>query len=592
MSLGGRVGVPVVLGWTMFLGLGASGWASGAEARPNILLIMTDDQGYGDLGFHGNPNIVTPNLDRFARESVRLKSFYVSPVCSLTRASLMTGRYNYRTGVVDTYAGRSLMHPDETTIAEVLAASGYRTGIFGKWHLGDNAPMRPIDQGFQEALVIKGGGIGQASDPPGGSSYFNPILQHNGQPQRYPGYCSDIYTKAAIDFVGAGGDRPFFAYLSFNCPHDPLEAPAAELASYKSMKLAPEELPKPDQPITPSSLSPAEMVARVYAMVTNIDTNVGRVLSALESRGLARDTIVIFLTDNGPAKVRFNAGLRGLKGSVYDGGIRVPFYIRWPARFPSGRLVDRIAAHIDVFPTLLEACGVAGPDRIPVDGRSLMPLLSGGADVAWPDRTLFFQWHRGDRPEPDRAFAARSQTYKLLRAEPPLESRKIPPLELFDMESDPREQHDIAMEQPQVVERMHADYLAWFKDVCSTRGFEPVRIEIGGERENPTILTRQDWRGPRAGWGPNDQGHWEVEVSRASPFDVTLRLTPRRFRTVAHLSLRGVNRQLDLTPGTTECTFHDVPWTAGPGRFEAWVEGNRATAGPLDVAIRRLNATP
>jgi arylsulfatase A-like enzyme len=592
MSVGGRVGVSAILAWTMFLGFAVSGQASGAEARPNILLIMTDDQGYGDLGVHGNSKIRTPNLDRFARESVRLKSFFVSPVCSLTRASLMTGRYNYRTGVVDTYAGRSLMHPGETTIAEVLAAAGYRTGIFGKWHLGDNAPMRPIDRGFQEALVIKGGGIGQASDPPGGSSYTDPILQHNGRPEKYQGYCSDIYTTAAIDFLGASGDRPFFAYLSFNCPHDPLEAPPAELATYKSTKFAPDELPRPDPPNTPNSFSPAESVARVYAMVTNIDTNVGRILSALESHGLARDTIVIFLTDNGPAKARFNAGLRGVKGSVYDGGIHVPFYIRWPARFPSERVVDRIVAHIDVFPTLLAACGVAAPDGLRLDGRSLMPLLSGPADVPWPDRTLFFQWHRGDRPDPDRAFAARSQKYKLLRAEPPLESRKVPPLELFDMETDPGEQHNLATEQPQIAERLHAEYLAWFQDVSATRGFEPVRIEIGGDRESPTILTRQDWRGPRAGWGPNDQGHWEVEISRPGPYEVTLRLTPRRFPTVAHLSLRGVNRELDLKPGTTECTFHDVPWPTGPGRLEVWVEGNRATAGPLDVTIRRLTANP
>ena len=220
-----------------------------------------------------------------------------------------------------------------------------------------------------------------------------------------------------------------------------------------------------------------------------------------------------------------------------------------------------------------------------------MPLLTGKADVAWPDRTLFFQWHRGDRPEMDRAFAARTQKYKLLRAEPPPESRKIPPLQLFDMEADPGEQHNIAAEHPQIVERMHADYLAWFKDVAATRDFQPVRIAIGGERENPTILTRQDWRGPRSGWGPNDQGHWEIEVSRAGRFDVTLRLTPRRFQTVAHLSLRGVNRELDLKPGTAECTFHDVPWTAGPGRLDAWVEGNRATAGPLDVTIRALPDT-
>src|SRR6516165_4789457 len=193
-----------------------------AATRPNILLIMTDDQGYGDLGCHGNPVIRTPNLDRLAKESVRLKSFYVSPVCSPTRASLLTGLYHFRTGVVDTFAGRSLMHPDEVTLAEMLAAAGYRTGIFGKWHLGDNAPLRPIDQGFQEALVIKGGGIGQPSDPKGGSSYFDPILQHNGKAERYRGYCSDIFAKAVTDFLAEPSDRPFFAYLAFNCPHEPL----------------------------------------------------------------------------------------------------------------------------------------------------------------------------------------------------------------------------------------------------------------------------------------------------------------------------------------------------------------------------------
>ena len=202
--------------------------------RPNVLLIMTDDQGYGDLGFHGNPRIKTPNLDRFARESVRLKTFCVSPVCSPTRASLLTGRYNYRTGVVDTYLGRSLMHPDETTLAEVLGAAGYRTGIFGKWHLGDNAPLRAIDQGFQQALVIKGGGIGQASDPPGGEQLPRP-----DPPGRTAGRgrCRAIAATssptAAIDFVAADDDRPFFAYLAFNCPHEPLQAPEAELAAYQ-----------------------------------------------------------------------------------------------------------------------------------------------------------------------------------------------------------------------------------------------------------------------------------------------------------------------------------------------------------------------
>ncbi len=213
--------------------------ASEAPSRPNILLIITDDQGYGDLGIHGNPKIKTPNLDRFAGESVRLKNFYVSPVCAPTRASLLTGRYNYRTGVVDTYLGRAMMHPDEVTLAEMLAAAGYRTGIFGKWHLGDNAPLRPIDQGFQESLVIKGGGIGQPSDPPGGSSYFDPILQHNGQPQRYQGLLQRHLRQ---------GRRSIF-WQSRATAHSSLtwrsiartsrsEVPEPELASYKAMNLA------------------------------------------------------------------------------------------------------------------------------------------------------------------------------------------------------------------------------------------------------------------------------------------------------------------------------------------------------------------
>ncbi len=462
------------------------------------MLVITDDQGYGDLGFHGNPRIRTPNLDRLARQSTRLGAFYVSPVCSPTRSSLMTGRYNYRTGVVDTYLGRSLMHPDEVTLAEVLSAAGYRTGIFGKWHLGDNAPLRAIDQGFQEALVIKGGGIGQASDPPGGSSYFDPVLQHNGQAAKYPGYCSDIYTTAAIDFVSAADDRPFFAYLAFNCPHSPYEAPPAELAYYRSMSLEAKDFPQVGYPIAPARRTSAENLARVYAMVTNIDANVGRILAALEAKGLDRNTIVIFVTDNGPPDVRFNAGLRGLKRTVYEGGIHVPCFLRWPGQFAADRVINRIAAHVDLMPTILEACGVAPPAGVRLDGKSLMPLLRGVPNSMWPERTLFFQWHRGDRPEPDRAFAARSQKYKLLRPEPPAGSSKPPALQLYDIELDPFEQHDLAADQPAIVERLHADYLAWFQDVAATRGFAPVRIALGGPRENPTILTRQDWRGPRA----------------------------------------------------------------------------------------------
>jgi arylsulfatase A-like enzyme len=570
------------------LSIFASAASAAAERRPNIVLIMTDDQGFGDLGAHGNPKIKTPNLDKFAGESVWLKNFYVSPVCAPTRASLLTGRYNYRTGVVDTYLGRALMYPDEVTLAEVLSGAGYRTGIFGKWHLGDNAPMRPIDQGFGESLVIKGGGIGQAADPPGGSSYFDPILQHNGSAERYKGYCSDVFASAAIDFLKSGSDRPFFAYLAFNCPHDPLEVPESELEPYKAMDLTLSSFPQLGQPIPREWASPPETVARVYAMVSNIDKNIGRVLKALDDRKLAADTIVIFLTDNGAAQVRFNAGLRGWKGSVFDGGIRVPCYLRWPEHFPGRLVVENIAAHIDLMPTLLDACGISPPEGLKLDGKSLLPLITGKQTAGWPDRTLYFQWHRGDQPEVGRAFAARSQIYKLLRREP-IPGAKPPALELFDMEHDPLELEDIAAGHREQVSKMYKDYLAWFKDVSATRGFDPSPIELGGTRENPSILTRQDWRGPLAGWNPNDLGFWQVRVVREGRFDVTLNFAPRQFPTVLHLSLNEARRQQALKSGATEYTFKNVSARAGAGRLEAWVEGNRARAGVLDAVVRRLD---
>jgi arylsulfatase A-like enzyme len=565
--------------------------AAQSVGRPNILLILTDDQGYGDLGVHDNPKIKTPNLDKLARESVRLKCFYVSPVCAPTRASLLTGRYNFRTGVVDTYLGRALMRPGEGTLAQMLRAAGYRTGIFGKWHLGDNAPLRPVDRGFEEALVIKGGGIGQPSDPPGGGSYFDPILQHNGHARRYKGYCSDVFASAVLDFLSAADKRPFFAYLAFNCPHEPLEAPERELSTYQETNLDLRAFPQLGQPIPPAFAASPETVARVYAMVTNIDANVGKVLRALDERGLTANTIVIFASDNGPAGVRFNSGLRGWKGSVFDGGIRVPCYIRWPGHFPAGHVIDRIAAHIDVVPTLLDACGVPVPAGVQLDGRSLLTLLRGLPDPSWPERTVFLQWHRGDEPELGRAFAARAQTYKLLRPEPPPGARKTQPLQLYDMEHDPYELHDVAASHPDVVARMYKEYVAWFADVSSD-GFPPVRIEIGGGRENPTILTRQDWRGQRAGWELNDLGYWELDIVRPGRFDISLRLAPRRFPTVAQLVVGDVRQKRSLPAGARDCNFSAVPLPVGPVRLEAWVEGNRTSAGVLGASVNRLEDPP
>ena len=559
-----------------------------ATKRPNILLIITDDQGYGDLGVHGNPKLRTPNLDRLARESVAFQSFYVSPVCSPTRASLLTGRYNYRTGVVDTYLGRSLMHPDEVTLAEMLATAGYRTGIYGKWHLGDNYPMRAIDQGFQEALTLNGGGIGQPSDPAGGESYFDPILFANGKPQKITGYVSDVITNAALKFIEQNRDRAFFTYVAFNAPHTPLEVAEKYYQTYRQMNLKPTDFPGAGHPF-PQGFDP-ETTARIYGMVENIDDNLGRLLQKLDELKLSENTIVIFLTDNGPQQPRYNAGMLQRKGSTHEGGIRVPCFVRWPGKFSAGRKVDRIAAHIDVTPTLLEICAVRRPAGVKFDGTSLLPLLKGEA-VNWPDRTLFFQWHRGDVPELYRAFAARSQQYKLVQPNGSGvgQAPSVPDFKLYDMTGDPFEMHDIAAAKPEVVARMKREYEAWFKDVTSGRDYtSPSRIVLGAPQANPVRLTRQDWRGPQAGWTPQSLGHWEVNVARPGVYEVTARLNEIDQRAIVHFAVGQVRMQQEVPSKADRVVFSNMRLSSGAGRLECIVEQSGVKTGVRDVEIRRL----
>jgi arylsulfatase A-like enzyme len=557
-----------------------------AKKRPNVVLIVTDDQGYGDLGLHGNPKIKTPHLDRLARQGVEFELFHVCPVCSPTRASLLTGRYNYRTGIVDTYLGRSMMSPEEVTLAQMLRTAGYRTGIFGKWHLGDNYPLRPMDRGFDECLVLKGGGIGQPSDPPGGGSYFDPLLQHNGKLTATKGYCSDVYTDAAIHFIGQASDRPFFVYLAFNAPHEPLQVPDRYYRPYKEMNLTSADFPKTGHPVD-GKMDP-DVTARVYGMVTNIDDNVGRLLAELDARKLADDTIVLFLTDNGSQQPRYNGGLRGRKGSVYDGGIRVPFFVRWPGHYAAGRQVDRIAAHIDVTPTLLDACGVKKPDGVKFDGRSLLPLLEGQA-TDWPDRTLYFQWHRGDVPELNRACAARSQRWKLVQPQgtAPGPFTKEPRFELYDMAADPGEMTDLAAGHADLVAGMRRGYEAWFKDVSETRGFAPPRIVLGTSHENPTVLTRQDWRGPGAGWGRGDVGHWEVRVAEAGSYEVILRFAAGGAGT-ARLATDKGELAKEIAAGDDRCVLGPSRLEAGDYSLEGRVERGGKAAGPDYVEVRRV----
>lgn len=553
-----------------------------AAERPNVVVILTDDQGYGDLSVTGNTTVRTPHIDALTKDGVWIKNFYVSPVCSPTRSSLLTGRYNYRTGVVDTYIGRSMMHGDETTLAEMLKGAGYRTGIFGKWHLGDNYPLRSMDQGFEETLVLRGGGIGQPSDPPGGEHYQDPMLLQNGELKKYQGYCSDVFTDHAMQFIEKNRANPFFVYLPFNAPHGPLETPEKEWKEYKDKNVS-------KQPAVgyPLKKIDEDSARKVYAMVANIDANVGRILKKLDELALSENTIVVFLTDNGPQQVRYNAGLRGVKTTVYEGGIRVPFFLRWKGHIAGGGVINQACAHIDLAPTLLEACGVAWPEGVKRDGRSFLSLLT-KPDAELPERSLFFQWHRGDEPEALRAFAVRTPKWKLVQAAGTQEKIAFQPkYELFDIVADPYEMNDLAAQNPDVVAKLKAEHEAWYADMKATRNFARPVIVLNRAHENPVVLTKQDWRGPRASWGADGLGYWEIEVETPGDYKITLNFQPRSGKAV--VTLGGARGEVELQDGPSSCVISLTGVAKGSTRLEAWIEHDGKQYGTKHVHVEHTS---
>ena len=522
-----------------------------ARRRPNVVLVISDDQGYGDLSIHGNPHLATPNIDAVARAGLRLDQFHVNPVCSPTRSSLMTGRYYYRTGVVDTFLGRSMMHTDEITIAEILRDAGYRTGHFGKWHMGDHWPLRAIDQGFEVSLTLDGGGIGQPSDPPEGSSYFDAKLRLNGKPVQPKGYCTDVFFDAATQFIEKNRAREFFVYLPTNAPHDPLQVDEKYVKPFLGKGLD-------------------DATAKTYGMLANLDENMGRMTAKLKTLGLEENTILIFMTDNGPQRQRYNSGMRGIKATVYEGGIRVPFFLRWPVAVKPGRIDRTLAAHIDVMPTLAEVCGGKVPRDRKIDGRSLMPIVRGDSG-GWADRTMFFQWHRGNVPEMHRAACARNQRWKLVEGR-----------ELYDLENDPAESKNVAAANPEIAARLRKEYEEWFRDVSAERNFQPPRIPLGTEHENPVLLTRQDWR-----VGSGNIGHWSVTVPKSGKFEVKVLCAPAPAEGVAELRLNGVMVTRPFARGAAEVLFADVNVPQGDGRLEAILHAVK-DLGVLYVSVRRL----
>lgn len=419
--------------------------ASGLPERPNIILLITDDQGYGEMACHGNPIIKTPNLDRLHAESIRFTDFQVSPTCAPTRCSLMTGRHEFRSGVTHTILERERMSLKATTLAQVLKSAGYTTGIFGKWHLGDEAPYQPDRRGFDEVFIHGAGGIGQTypgscGDAPG-NTYFDPAILHNGRFEKTKGFCTDVFYRQALSWIDQKrqGDQPFFAYISTNAPHGPYVCPEKYAKMYEGKGLTPQAV-------------------GYYGMITNIDDNIGNLRERLKEWDLERNTLLIFMTDNGHSIGNlYNAGMRAAKGSPYQGGTRVPSFWHWRGVLKSGVDVNKLTAHVDIFPTLAEIAGAKLPEGVQLDGRSLVPLLK-DAEAPWEDRYLFVhvgRWARGQAEKSKYAkCAVRNSRFRLVNN-----------VELYDILNDPGEQTNVIDQYPDVVAAMRKAYDQWWSEI-------------------------------------------------------------------------------------------------------------------------------
>ena len=462
-----------------------------AGAKPNIIFIITDDQGYGDLSCHGNPILKTPNLDRLHAEGVRFTDFHVSPTCSPTRAALLTGRHEFKSGVTHTINERERLSLSATTLPQILKSAGYATGIFGKWHLGDEDAYQPDRRGFDEVYIHGAGGIGQTypgscGDAPE-NSYFNPNVKHNGSFVKTTGYCTDVFFTQALDWIDkTKSKRPFYAHIATNAPHKPLDCPP-EYEKLYAGKVAPD-------------------VAKFYGMIANVDDNVGRLLAKLAEWGIERNTLVIFMTDNGGTVgvPVYNANMRGRKVTPYLGGTRAASFWRWPTALKPGD-VSALTAHVDVFPTLAELANVKVSDDVAnnLDGRSLVPLLK-DPTADWPTRTLFThvgRWERGQAAASKYAnCAVRTARYHLVspaaNKPQPVPAKKW---ELYDVQADPAEATDIAAAHPAIVAELDAAYDRWWQQVLPLMTNE----DAIGPKVNP--YKEQYWNqfggAPKAGAG-------------------------------------------------------------------------------------------
>jgi len=573
-----------------------------ADGRPNVVLVITDDQGYGDLGCTGNPWLRTPSLDAFHAESVRCADFHVSALCTPTRGALMTGRRPVRNGAWATCWGRSILRKTEVTMAEVFARNGYRTGMFGKWHLGDNYPYRPQDRGFQTVVAHKGGGVGQTPDF-WGNNYFGDTYFHNGEPRAHEGYCTDVWFEQASRFIESARGGPFFAYVATNAPHHPYLVADRYKAPYERVA----EIPEP----------------AFYGMIANIDENFGRLVRQLDHWGLSENTILIFMTDNGSSggcrldpegfvTAGFNAGMRGMKGSYYDGGHRVPFFARWPAGgVGGGRDVAEMALHVDLLPTLIELCGLEAPP-VQFDGTSLAALLRGEVETLPGDRAHFVQHRQSTDPPAKWHNAVMTRRWRLVHGR-----------ELYDVQADPRQRRDVAAQHPDVLRWLREAHESWWDEIAGGLD-EYCPISLGNDNENPTRLDAMDvlgdvaWNQCHVAMAKRSTGRWAVDVERPGDYRFSLRRWPEELGlpiadalpesdagrlapylpttrcgtirpTKALIRLFGKERVFDVPAGAEEAAITVPIRRTGETRLDAWfVDASGQQQGAYYVHVERL----
>lgn len=530
--------------------------------RPNVVILLADDLGYGDLSCHGNPVLKTPALDRLHAESVRLTDFHVSPMCTPTRGQLMTGVDALRNGAMNVSSGRAMLRPEFPTMAELFAAADYQCGIFGKWHLGDVYPYLPMQRGFHEAVYFKSSYIGAAADY-WGNDYFDDTYWHNGLQQKYSGYCTDVFFSAASRFIDKACDKqqPFFVYLPLNAAHWPYFVPD-----------------KYRQPYANQSAD----VASFFGMMANIDENVAQLDKLLTERGARDNTIFIYLTDNGgTAGVPvFNAEMRGKKTQLYDGGHRVPCFIRWPeGQLGSPRDVAALTEVQDLLPTLKDLCNLPNTGKPKFDGVSLAGLLREGKPLA--DRMCVVQFSRLNAAVPKQGDACVLwNQWRLVGNE-----------ELYDIRQDPAQEKNIAADHADVVARMQAHYAAWWSEVAP-RVNEPSPIVVGHEQANPVVLTPADWfnvfldQQGQIRNGLHRNGVWHLRIHKAGEYEITLRRWPveadlpiippsarpgAKTASRARLKLGEMAREAEIKKDQRGVTF-DVTLLEGSTTLQTWFD--------------------